>query len=77
MKTRERIIARIERFLTETGMTAREFGLQSVGDHKFVARLKQGTVTLSRIERAEAFIGAYKPRPQSPRGSSGIAHAAE
>lgn len=48
-------------------MTAREFGLRSVGDHKFVSRLRQGTVTLGRIERAEEFMEEVRGKiPDAP-----------
>lgn len=47
-------------------MTAREFGLRSVGDHKFVSRLRQGTVTLGRIERAEEFMEEVRAKPPPP-----------
>ncbi|SMH60462.1 hypothetical protein SAMN02982994_5505 [Azospirillum lipoferum] len=44
-------------------MTEREFGLRSAGDHKLIPRIRQGMVTLSRIERAEAFIEAAQRLP--------------
>ena len=78
MKTRASVIARVRAFLEETGMSPHRFGVEAVGDHKFMQRLESGAgITLTVIERAEAFIGAYKPRPQPPRGSSVSAHAAE
>jgi hypothetical protein len=70
MGTRELVLKRIEQFLAATGMTAREFGLQAVGDHKFVARLKRGAVTLGRIERAEAYMVSASRSPSKCRQGS-------
>lgn len=55
--TRAEILARIESFLKEKDISEREFGLQAVGNHKFIRRLRGGLgVTLTSIERAEAFM---------------------
>ena len=57
MKTRDAFLARIEAFLTSTGMSAARFGIEAVGDHKFVKRLSSGAgITLTVIERAETFM---------------------
>lgn len=59
MGTRKHILTRIEAFLTQTGMSAARFGLEAVGDHKFVKRLRDGAgVTLTGIEKAEAYMDA-------------------
>ena len=58
--TREELLARIETFLKQSGMSEREFGIKAANNHKFVNRLRKGFgVTLTGIEKAEAFIDAY------------------
>jgi hypothetical protein len=60
MKTRASILLQIEAFLTSSGETERQFGIDVVGDHKFVRRLRGGHgVTLTSIEKAEAYIADY------------------
>lgn len=57
MSTREAVLARVEAFIAERGMSARQFSLDAVGDHRFVGRLRSGSgVTLTVIERAEAYM---------------------
>jgi TnpA family transposase len=57
MSTRLEVLARVERFLAQTGMSERKFGLDAVADHRFVAKLRNGAgTTLRTIERAEQFI---------------------
>jgi hypothetical protein len=57
MDTRTYALARIEAFLVKTGMSAGTFGMEAVGDHKLVKRLRSGAgVTLTSIEKAEAFM---------------------
>ena len=62
MQTRAALIDAIERFLAATGMSEGRFGVAAVGDNKLVARLRAGFgVTLTTIERAEAFMAAHRP----------------
>lgn len=67
METRQHFIDRIDAFLTKHAMSEREFGIQSVGDNKFVSRVKNPDVgvTLKSIERAEAFMDDYKPATEA------------
>lgn len=72
MRSRDHLLAEIERFLTLTGMTARRFGVESTGDHMLVARLRKGTdVTTGTADRIRAFMmtyragGAPRPRPRA------------
>lgn len=59
MATRTSFLARVDAFLRATGMSSYRFGVEAVGDGKFVRRLRTGSsVTLRLIERAEAFIAA-------------------
>lgn len=62
MNTRKHILARVEAFLRLHGLTAARFGLDAVGDHKFVKRLTEGAgITLTVIERAEAYMASVAP----------------
>lgn len=68
MTFREAILARISAYLSETAMSERSFGLHVCGDHKLVSRLRSSSVTLDRIEKAEAFMrdhphGIARPAP--------------
>jgi hypothetical protein len=56
METRDAIISRFEAALSWIGCSERFFGTESVGDHKFMHRLRHSSVTLSRIERAEQWL---------------------
>jgi antitoxin (DNA-binding transcriptional repressor) of toxin-antitoxin stability system len=63
MDVRSLVLAEIERFLAETGMSERAFGLAAVTDHRLVRRLREGRgVTLTTIERAAAFISAHRAK---------------
>ncbi len=68
MTFREAILARIGAYLAATSMSERSFGLHVCGDHKLVSRLRSRSVTLDRIEKAEAFMrdnpdGIARPVP--------------
>ena len=56
MSSRDLILTQISGFLREFGMSEAQFGLAVGGDHKFMARLRAGSVTLALIERAEDFM---------------------
>jgi len=59
-KTRERVIGLIEAFLRKHAMSERQFSISAVADPKFISRLKGGFgVTLTSIEKAEAFMAEY------------------
>lgn len=64
MNTRAQIIGKIEAYLTRTGMTERRFGLDVMGDHKFLRRLRDGAgITLTNVERAERFMAQHPDGP--------------
>lgn len=57
METRDIIVARIETMLGRIDDCSEHFfGSDSVGDHKFMDRLRRSSVTLSRILRAERWL---------------------
>lgn len=61
MVIREISVAWIESFLRRTGMSERQFGIEAVGDHKFLKKLRGSHgVTLTSIERAEAYIRDWR-----------------
>ena len=60
MGTRDQLISRIEAHLNRTGMSARRFSIAVTGDHKWLARLRRGQVSLQSIERAEALLAEGK-----------------
>lgn len=67
MQVREQIIERVRSFLSQSGMSARRFGVEAVGDSKFVSRLHGGAgITLTTLEKAEAFIAAHPSCPAPP-----------
>lgn len=72
METRKHILTRIEAFLARTGISPARFGIEAVGDHKFVKRLSEGAgVTLTSIEKAEAFMDAMEEADSSPTAVAG------
>jgi hypothetical protein len=61
MGSRQHTLSVIDAFLAETGMSEREFSLNAVGHHRFVARLRRGEgVTLTTIEKAERFMADWR-----------------
>ena len=67
MSTREAVVEKVEKFLSAAGMSERQFGIEAVGDHKFLKRLRSGHgVTLTVIEKAERFM---EDRPATDPGS--------
>jgi hypothetical protein len=56
MRTRTELLARIEACLSRHSMSERHFALRVNGDHKWLARLRRGHVSLQLIERAEAVL---------------------
>lgn len=60
MNTRDTLLQRIEGFLEANDETERQFGIDVVGDHKFLKRLRIGAgITLTSIEKAEAYMAGY------------------
>jgi hypothetical protein len=57
---------KIERFLTESGMTATAFGKTSLNDPNFVFDLRGGRVpNLAIVDRVEQFIGSRPSQEES------------
>ncbi|MEQ8251552.1 MAG: hypothetical protein RIB41_09975 [Oceanibaculum nanhaiense] len=56
-RTRVNIIRSIEAYCAAEGISERQFGIEAVGDHKLLKRLRSGAgVTLTVIEKIEAYI---------------------
>lgn len=61
--TRTEFIERAEAFLVQSRISERQFGIQAVGDHKFLNRLRKGAgVTLTVLEKAERFMADHSAR---------------
>lgn len=58
MSTRNTLLNRIDAYLAKTGMSERQFSMRVTADHKWLARLRRGQVSLASIERAETFMAA-------------------
>ncbi|MDT8333019.1 hypothetical protein RQ831_18355 [Roseomonas gilardii] len=69
MTTRETLLARIDAFLDQRKMSASAFGVQIMGDPKFLRSLRSGKrgLRLSTIERIEAFISGQEMQPRRSR----------
>jgi phosphopantothenoylcysteine decarboxylase / phosphopantothenate---cysteine ligase len=67
------LLAEIEAFLADSGLTATKFGLSSVNDGHLVANLRRGnSVTLKTADRVRTFM---RVRASAPRGKHGGARA--
>ena len=66
------LLAEIESFLAESGMAASTFGQRAVRDWRFVERLRQGRVTVTLVERAQAYMADWRYR----KAAEGVAQAA-
>ena len=66
MGTRETLLRRIAAYCEARSLSERQFGLKVTGDHKWIARLRRGQVSLSSIEKAEQFMlqPVLQPEPQ-------------
>jgi hypothetical protein len=77
MTTAQQLLDDIEAFMATHGMSPTTFGVNAMGDKAFVFRLrgdhggKIGDVRASTIDKARAYMRAYRPSP--PRKSE--AHA--
>lgn len=58
MSTRTQLLERIASFRERHGLTERQFGIEAVGDHRLIRRLRDSEtgVTLTTIDRAESFM---------------------
>jgi hypothetical protein len=62
MNTKDHLLHDVEAFLSGRGMSATAFGLLSVNDGKFVARLRSGAnMTLSTVDRVREFLATTHP----------------
>lgn len=70
MSARQQFEFEIEAFLVRTGMSASALGLQTMNDHRFVARLRAGArVTVETMDKIKAFMEAYRERGPLARES--------
>lgn len=58
--TKNTLLKRVADYLADSGVSERQFGLEVNGDHKLVARLRDGKATLATIEKIEARISAHE-----------------
>jgi hypothetical protein len=66
MQTKTQFIDRIESFLSQTGMSATRFGVESVGDPSFVFDLRKGRdCSLATAQKIMGFINS-KSAPHAP-----------
>ena len=63
MSIQTELLAEIEAFLPERGISEATFGLRAVNDGKLVPRLRAGaTITLATLERVRGYIAAERSR---------------
>lgn len=74
MTTREALLARIELFLGQHGLSERRFGILAANDHKLIDRIRYQSVTLARIEATERFMDSYaaSASAEGPPPDSGV-----
>lgn len=62
MDIKSDLIDQITAFLTESGMAESTFGQRAVRDWRFVERLREGRVTVTLVERAQAYMADWRQR---------------
>jgi len=62
MKTRQYIIDICKAYQAAHGLSDWRFGVDAVGDHRFMLKLRHGQATLRVIERAERYMTARTRR---------------
>jgi hypothetical protein len=67
MSLRQILLARIESYCADRGISERDFGYASVQDGRLVERLRNGKATLRLMERAEAFLDGVAPDARNSR----------
>ena len=68
MTQRETLLAHIEAFLRESGMSATFFGKAAVSDPNFVGDVRRGRkVHLDLVDQVDAYIKAARERRVDPR----------
>ncbi len=61
MNTREKILKDIQDFIDSSGISAHQFGMRAVHNHKLIKRLKGGcNITLENIDKIYELIGSHK-----------------
>jgi predicted transcriptional regulator len=76
MSSKEQLLAEVETFLREAGITQSQFGQAAVNDRSFVSRLRKGSdVRLETADRVRAFIVAYSPHSGNGRSVGASAAA--
>lgn len=61
MNTRDSLLAAIEAFCEQHGMSETAFGLAAAKDGHLVRHIRQTKATLKRIEKVEQFMKNYRP----------------
>lgn len=57
------LVARVDEFLTRTGMAPTRFGREVMGDGALVQHLRAGrSLSLSNANKVVAFMAAYRPQ---------------
>jgi hypothetical protein len=78
MQTRQVLLSRIETFMARHGFGRVRFGVEATGYREFVRELERGdSITLRRIEKAEAFMTRFEAAAQDQPREIGAAEAAE
>lgn len=63
MGIRANVLASIETFCRETGMSYDAFGRRALGDNRLVTQIRTGRgTTLTRLEQIEDFMSAERAR---------------
>jgi hypothetical protein len=67
MSTREEILAEIEQFLKETGMSATKFGDRAISDRALMFRLRGGRdLKLATVDKIRAFMAKERKKRVKP-----------
>lgn len=69
--TQKEFVEAVERYLSETGISASQFGKAVCGDPSFVLELRRGRdPRLSLVSRALAFMAANRPTTQDTEAAA-------
>lgn len=60
------LVLYFDSYIAHAGIAPTAFGFECVGDGKFMARMRQGKVTLRNIERALAYVERTGSGPAAP-----------
>jgi hypothetical protein len=71
INTKDRLIADVHKFVSETGISEGRFGRLTVNDAKLIARLRAGKdVTTANLDKIYAFMDAERARRAGPVGAA-------